>query len=136
MQIGSVTSAPNVYGPRQAHRPEMVTPVRRIEGDFPDQDPLDHLTHADRALLAHLQAGVVDVDRAEGTAIAYLAKEIAYVRAAGILPPERPLTHNEISMLLQQALSYAVRPMAPETLTRMTSYLPKGRSTVRIDVLL
>ena len=136
MQIGSVTSAPNVYGPRDPQRIYGIAPVARISGDFTDEDPLDHLTKADRALLAHLQAGVIDVDRADGTAIAFLAKEIAYVRASGIIPPDRPLSDGEIGILVQQALASAVRPMPPETHGRMTAFVPHGRSMVRLDVLL
>ncbi|GAB7193524.1 hypothetical protein NUM3379_42340 [Kineococcus sp. NUM-3379] len=136
MRIGSVTSAPNVYSVRETQHIQGITPVARVNANFTDEDPLDFLTQADRALLAHLQAGVVDLDRSEGTAIAHLAKEISYVRAAGIIPGDRPLTDIEIGILVQQALSHAVRPMAPETHSRMTAYVPRGRSVVRLDVVL
>ncbi|PPK97469.1 hypothetical protein CLV92_104290 [Kineococcus xinjiangensis] len=136
MHIGSVTSAPNVYGARDPQRIYGISPVARINGDFPDQDPLDHLTGSDRALLAHLQAGVVDVDGSDGTAIAVLAKEIAYVRAAGVVPAGRSLTEGEISQLVRHAMSIAVRPVAMETHSRMSAFLPQGRAMLRVDVLL
>ena len=136
MHIGSVTSAPNVYGARDPQRVYGISPVARINGDYPDEDPMDHITGSDRALLAHLQGGVVDVDGSEGTAIAVLAKEIAYVRAAGVIPAERALTEGEITQLVRHAMAIAVRPVAMETHSRMSAYLPQGRAVLRVDVLL
>ena len=136
MRIGSVTSAPNVHRAREIYGTQVITPVARISADFPEQDPLDQLTGSDRALLAHLQAGVVDVDGSEGTAIAVLAKEIAHVRAAGVIPGGRSLTDAEITQLVRHAMSIAVRPVSLDTHSRLSAYLPQGRTSVHMDVLL
>ena len=136
MQIGSVTSAPNVYGVRATQRIQGVPPVERISSGFTDGDPLDHLTGSDRALLSHLQAGVVDLDASEGTAVAVLAREIAYVRAVGLVPAERALTDSEIGTLVRSAMTVAVRPVGAETQRRLSGYLPQGAAMLHVDVLL
>ena len=136
MHIGSTTSAPHVYGPRVPQRIHGIAPVTGVNTAFPDQDPLDHLTGSDRALLAHLQAGVIDVDRMSGTAVAALAREIAHLRATGIVPEGRPLTSDEISLLVTIAMSAAVRPMPAEVHARVVSHLPRSGATSRVDILL
>ncbi|GAA4969120.1 hypothetical protein [Kineococcus glutinatus] len=135
MIIGSVTSAPNIYARRIQNDTTYVAPVTRIENDYPQEDPSDYLTNSDRALLNHLQSGVVDVDAAAGSPVAVLAREIARARATGTVPPERPLSEQELSTLVQQALAMGVRPVTPQIHARLSALTDK-RTSVRLDVVL